>query len=76
MDRMRGCARPGCGASPAATLTYDYATRTAWLDSLGEAGLGAWTVCAVHAEATTVPVGWGLHDRRRGLHAVGGSLAS
>jgi hypothetical protein len=57
-------------------LTYDYATRTAWLDPLGEPILGAWTVCAMHADGLKVPVGWGLHDRRRPLTSLQGTLAS
>jgi uncharacterized protein DUF3499 len=71
-----GCARPACGATAAAILTYDYATRTAWLDPLGEPILGAWSVCAAHADGLKVPVGWGLHDRRRPLTTIQGSLAS
>lgn len=73
---MRGCARPGCSGTAVATLTYDYATRTAWIDPPGEAPLGAWYICALHADGLTVPVGWGLHDRRRSLSAVQGALAS
>jgi hypothetical protein len=76
MDRSMGCARPACGGSAAATLSYDYATRTAWIDPLTEPAPGAWAICAAHADGLKVPVGWGLHDRRRPLMTVQGSLAS
>src|SRR5690349_2184396 len=32
MSRTPRCARPGCGAAADATLSYDYASRTVWLD--------------------------------------------
>ena len=32
----RSCARPGCNQSAAATLSYDYAGRTAWLHRLSD----------------------------------------
>lgn len=57
-------------------LTYDYATRTVWLDPLGEPVLGAWSVCAAHADGLKVPMGWGLHDRRRPVASLQGTLAS
>jgi hypothetical protein len=75
-SRSPGCARPACGAPPAAILTYDYATRTAWLDPPSEPILGAWSICITHADGLKVPVGWGLVDRRRGLQSVQGALAS
>lgn len=65
------CARPSCGSASAATLTYDYASRTVWLDHLGEGPEGSWGMCPTHAESLTVPVGWALSDRRRsslGIH--------
>ncbi len=74
--RMDRCARPTCGAPAAAILTYDYATRTAWIDVPGEPSLGAWSICAAHADGLKVPVGWGLHDRRRPVLTVQGSIAS
>jgi hypothetical protein len=53
-----------CGGASAAVLHYDYALRTAWLDSLsGELAPGAWAICAPHAEGLKVPSGWTLVDR-------------
>jgi hypothetical protein len=50
---------------PAATLTYQYATRTAWLDDpAASADPAAYDLCANHAEGLRVPVGWKLDDRR------------
>ena len=65
MSDLRHCARPGCGGAAAAWLTYDYASRTVWLDHPGDGPEGAWGMCATHAETLTVPVGWALTDRRR-----------
>jgi hypothetical protein len=77
--RSQSCARPACGAPAAAILTYDYANRTVWLEAPGEPIEGAsaaWFVCATHADGLKVPVGWGLHDRRRPLVSMQGTLAS
>jgi hypothetical protein len=62
----RHCARPGCGGSASATMTYEYASRTVWLDSPGaEPDPGAaWGLCATHADTLLVPVGWAKDDRR------------
>lgn len=61
----RSCARPGCGQPATATLTYHYASQTAWLERLaGEAHPMTHDLCHGHAERTTVPVGWRLEDRR------------
>ena len=60
------CARPGCGGPTAATMTYDYASRTVWLDSPGGEPdpPAAWGLCTPHADALRVPVGWARNDRR------------
>src|SRR3546814_14614508 len=34
MSSSRSCAKPGCNARATDTLPYDYADRTAWLESL------------------------------------------
>lgn len=65
MSASSHCARPSCGGSAAASLTYDYASRTVWLDHPGDGPEGGWGMCAAHAETLTVPVGWALTDRRR-----------
>lgn len=61
----RTCAKPGCPVSASATLTYDYAARTAWVELLGhEAHPMAYDLCTDHADALRVPQGWALQDRR------------
>lgn len=62
----RHCARPGCGAPAMAMLTYEYATRTVWLDRPGEEPSpgSTWGLCGPHADGLRVPVGWACNDRR------------
>lgn len=61
----RHCARPGCNGQATATLTYDYANRTAWLDHLeGEPNPMNHDLCTKHADGLSVPRGWRLDDRR------------
>jgi hypothetical protein len=77
----RVCARPGCPDAAVATLTYDYAGRSGWLDPLAdERHPMSYDLCSAHAEALTVPRGWALEDRREGRRSSGdtaeGALAS
>ena len=61
----RTCAKPSCRSSASATLTYDYASRTAWVELLNdEAHPMRYDLCGDHADALTVPNGWALQDRR------------
>lgn len=61
----RQCARPGCSATAAATLAYDYEQRTTWLDPLApEAHPMSYDLCDAHADTLVVPRGWRLEDRR------------
>jgi hypothetical protein len=61
----RTCAKPGCSTGAAATLTYDYTGRTAWVEHLNdEAHPMRYDLCSEHADVLTVPVGWALQDRR------------
>ena len=61
----RSCARPGCSQSADATLSYDYANRTAWLHRLStEPHPMMHDLCDRHASTLTVPQGWRLDDRR------------
>jgi hypothetical protein len=61
----RHCSRPGCASGPSATMTYDYASRTAWLDDLApDADPNQYDLCPAHAERLSVPVGWARTDRR------------
>jgi hypothetical protein len=65
MERSRTCVRPGCGAPAEATLTYHYASRTAWLDLMGdEHEPASYDLCHQHADRFTVPLGWNREDRR------------
>ena len=65
MDRARLCTRTGCGSPAAATLTYRYSSRTAWIDDLaGEAAPSTYDLCELHADRLTVPIGWAREDRR------------
>ncbi len=66
MPRARLCARPGCGEPAAATLAFQYATKTAWLDDLAESEPCAIDLCRRHADRLTPPIGWQGHDRRAG----------
>jgi hypothetical protein len=61
----RSCAKPGCNTTASATLTYDYANRTAWVERLhDEHHPMRYDLCAAHADHLRVPNGWALQDRR------------
>jgi Protein of unknown function (DUF3499) len=61
----RSCARPACSQPAAATLSYDYDARSAWIDLLDdEAHPMRHDLCGPHADQLSVPVGWDLDDRR------------
>jgi len=61
----------------AATLTYDYAARTAWLDHAPAEGHPmSHDLCEPHADTLRVPRGWSLQDRRGALPFIRASLAS
>ncbi len=56
---MRRCSRTACVAPAIATLTFVYAESTAVLGPLALAAEpGSYDLCAVHAERTSVPMGW------------------
>ena len=77
MDRTAHCARPGCADRAVATMTYDYASRTVWLDSPGGEPdpTAAWGLCATHADGLKVPVGWARNDRRTPIIPIRPSIA-
>ena len=61
----RSCARPGCGQSAVATLSYAYADSVVWLDELAaEAHPMVHDLCRLHASNVRVPRGWDLRDTR------------
>jgi uncharacterized protein DUF3499 len=69
--QLRTCARPLCSAPATASLTYDYASRCAWLDELDdEADPHAHDLCADHADRLVVPRGWTRDDRRSSLRPL------
>ena len=68
----RTCAKPSCSVSASATLTYDYSGQTVWIEPLNpEAHPMRYDLCAEHADALKVPMGWVLKDLRAALpHAI------
>jgi hypothetical protein len=61
----RSCARPGCSQPAVATLSFDYADRTAWIERLAaEAHPSNHDLCEKHADNLSVPRGWTLDDSR------------
>lgn len=61
----RSCSRPACGGIPTATLAYDYAGSSVWIDPLSdESHPMTHDLCTRHADGLSVPNGWVLHDRR------------
>jgi len=68
LDMTRQCARPGCGETAIATLSYQYAARTVWLDDVADQpDPSTYDLCRRHAAGMTVPNGWRLDDRRAAL---------
>ena len=62
----RSCARPGCGRTASATLSYAYADSIVWLEDLAPEGHPMiHDLCEAHANAVRVPRGWELRDERR-----------
>ncbi len=61
---MRTCSKTGCRWPAAASLSFRYATRDAWLSDLGEDHPATYDLCPHHAEAQTAPRGWTLADVR------------
>ncbi|HEX7277389.1 MAG TPA: DUF3499 family protein [Acidimicrobiales bacterium] len=80
MQRPRLCARPGCGEAASATLSFQYATSTVWLDDVGAKEPHTIDLCARHADRLAPPKGWTGHDRRaatlRAMAAVEARVAA
>lgn len=63
MSRL--CSRPSCSSAASATMTYDYASRTVWLDDLADdADPNGYDLCPAHADRQGVPQRWDRTDRR------------
>ena len=61
----RQCARPGCPEVADATLAYEYASWTVWLDDVTlEGHPSTYDLCPRHSNNMRVPMGWQLRDRR------------
>jgi hypothetical protein len=61
----RLCERPGCSEPAAALYGIDQANLVVWLDRYGGPQSNrAGVLCARHADAMVVPLGWMLDDRR------------
>jgi hypothetical protein len=65
MERARLCRRPGCAEAATASLSFQYATRTVWLDDNGDGEPHTIDLCTMHADRVTPPKGWIGEDRRR-----------
>lgn len=74
---LRHCARPGCGGPASATMTYDYSSRTVWLDNPGAEPdpAAAYGMCAAHADQLKVPMGWAREDRRTPIIPIRPAIA-
>lgn len=67
----RHCSRSGCSHEAVATLSFQYARSTAWLDDLTPLREPhCYDLCENHARRTTPPSGWRLEDRRHRFQAV------
>lgn len=66
----RRCARPDCALVAAASFSYDYRTRTVWLDDGLAPAPSHHDLCGGHAERLRVPHGWQLIDRRAAVAPV------
>lgn len=62
--RPRLCARPGCSEPAAATLVFQYASRTVRIEDLQEPEPATIDLCGRHADRTSAPRGWAGEDRR------------
>lgn len=61
----RLCSRPTCSNPSSATMSYDYAGHTVWLDDLAaELDPNSYDLCPQHADRLSVPQGWTSTDRR------------
>jgi len=62
----RPCSHSGCMAPSTATLSFDYATRRAWLhDPPDPPDPASYDLCSAHAARFRPPRGWEVEDHRR-----------
>jgi hypothetical protein len=68
---IRTCTRTGCRWPAAASLSYRYASRQAWLlDLPDESDPSLYDLCPHHADHLTVPRGWERVDERTVTEAM------
>jgi hypothetical protein len=60
----RQCNRTDCGEPAAASLSFDYGHRRAWLADMTTPHPATYGLCQRHADGLRVPVGWTLQDDR------------
>jgi hypothetical protein len=72
----RQCNRTGCGAPATASLSFAYEEQAAWLVDATEPHPATYGLCAHHADALRVPVGWTLRDERGAASLLGTAQAS
>jgi hypothetical protein len=61
----RPCARPDCSAPGAASLTFAYSRREAWIGALDDDPRAqSYDLCARHVARARPPLGWQLRDER------------
>ena len=62
---MRTCSKNGCQSDAAATVTLRYGTKEVEVVDLSrERDPNLLELCGPHADALSVPLGWGLADLR------------
>jgi hypothetical protein len=74
---VRRCARPTCSELAVATLSFDYAGRSVWLDHLTDVvDPATHDLCETHAERSSAPQGWTFDDRRTPVAPIWQAKAS
>ncbi len=68
-DGLRRCAKPSCGASAVAWMSYDYAASTVFVGSLiDDPDPSRYDLCRTHLDGLRPPQGWTV---RQVLQSVG-----
>ncbi len=64
-SRSRRCSHSGCPDDAVATLSFDYATRRAWLHELPDPpDPASYDLCSGHVARFRPPRGWEMEDQR------------
>lgn len=71
----RTCSHTACRWPAAATLSFDYERRLAWIEELGtQPDPSSYDLCSAHAGRFRPPMGWASEDRRRSPRSAHGAL--